>query len=140
MESLSCLMWLESVIKINKEDKIKDDNIQNEFDLSVERTILSNTRTFSAWLRSGLSAVLGGLSIIKFMRTTDDDDTFVFIIGIIFIIVGTIMYFLGYLNYKIVYLKIKDQYRQTISLKMIMFIISSLSVASFLLLLLLYYE
>lgn len=74
--------------------------------LAIQRTILSNTRTFSAWVRTGLSLVLAGFGIVKFIGIRDKYQSLVFLLGIIFVFTGIGVYIYAYLNYKKGYKKL----------------------------------
>lgn len=60
--------------------------------LAIQRTVLANTRTFAAWVRTGLSSVLAGFGIVKFMGNNDKYQAFVSSIGILFVIIGIGIY------------------------------------------------
>ncbi len=40
----------------------------DENNLSIDRTVLANERTFQAWVRTGLSALAAGLGVARFMQ------------------------------------------------------------------------
>lgn len=84
--------------------------------LSIERTILSNTRTFSAWVRTGLSLVLAGFGIVKFLGNNDKYQAFVSGIGILFVLLGISVYFYGYRSYKQSYLKLEKENKKRVAL------------------------
>ncbi len=48
---------------INKEVKEPDRN-----SLALDRTVLANERTYQAWIRTGLAALISGLGINKFLN------------------------------------------------------------------------
>lgn len=97
----------------------KDIN-QNDVDksllLAIERTVLSNTRTFSAWVRTGLSLVLAGFGIVKFLGNNDSYQAFVSSIGILFVVLGIGVYVYGYRTYKQSYLKLEKENKRRIEL------------------------
>jgi putative membrane protein len=51
------------------------------------RTLLANERNFSAWLRTGMSAMGGGIAIAEFLGG-GDSSIFIRIMGIILVILG----------------------------------------------------
>ena len=51
------------------------------------RTLLANERNFSAWLRTGMSAMGGGIAIAEFLGG-EESSIFVRIMGIILVILG----------------------------------------------------
>lgn len=102
-----------------KEDNFLNENTKQteEIDaslrLSIERTILSNTRTYSAWVRTGLSLVLAGFGIVKFMGNNDKYQAFVSSIGILFVVLGLGVYIFGYYSYKISYQRLEKEERKS---------------------------
>ncbi|HUW11068.1 MAG TPA: DUF202 domain-containing protein, partial [Anaerolineae bacterium] len=72
----------------------------------LERTLLANERTFSAWLRTGLAAVLAGLGIARLLRfgrwqwVAD-------VIGAILILTGGGIYLTAYWRYRHGHRKLK---------------------------------
>ncbi len=56
----------------NSSDKLESNNSKvNEPDrnsLAIDRTVLANERTYQAWIRTGLAALISGLGINKFMN------------------------------------------------------------------------
>jgi putative membrane protein len=56
-------------------------------DWAQHRTLLANERNFSAWLRTGMSAMGGGIAIAEVLGG-DDSSIFVRIMGIILVILG----------------------------------------------------
>jgi putative membrane protein len=51
------------------------------------RTLLANERNFSAWLRTGMSAMGGGIAIAEFLGG-EDSNIFIRVVGIILVILG----------------------------------------------------
>jgi putative membrane protein len=47
-----------------EKEKYKPANILN---LALDRTILANERTYAAWIRTGISALIAGLAVEKFL-------------------------------------------------------------------------
>ena len=84
--------------------------------LAVERTILSNTRTYSAWIRTGLSLVLAGFGIVKFLGNNDRYQIFVSSIGILFVVLGIGVYVYAYRAYKQSYLNLEKENERRIKL------------------------
>ncbi len=39
-------------------------------ELALDRTVLANERTFQAWIRTGLSALVSGLGVAKFLKNS----------------------------------------------------------------------
>lgn len=67
--------------------------------MAAERNTLANQRTFSAWLRTGLSSVLAGLAIVRFIGDQEMFKGYVILIGIIFVAIGIGIYILAYMTY-----------------------------------------
>ena len=84
--------------------------------LAIQRTVLANTRTFAAWVRTGLSSVLAGFGIVKFMGNNDKYQAFVSSIGILFVIIGIGIYIYGYSSYKISYRRLVDRDKHNLSI------------------------
>lgn len=76
----------------------KSDNLDDKTTLALQRTILANSRTFSAWIRTGLSSSLAGLAIVKFLGDNEDYEFFASIIGIMFLIIGGVIYIYNFFN------------------------------------------
>lgn len=47
---------------------IPDNTISEKNSLALDRTVLANERTYQAWVRTGLAALISGLGIEKFMN------------------------------------------------------------------------
>lgn len=77
-----------------------DTTIPNPRDtLAQKRTLLANQRTFSAWLRTGLSAEVAGIGIAKFLETPSYN-IIATAIGLIFIMIGAGAYTIALWNYR----------------------------------------
>lgn len=100
-------------MKNNEEDL---EEIDANLRLSIERTILSNTRTFSAWVRTGLSLVLAGFGIVKFLGNNDKYQVFVSSIGILFVLLGIGVYIFGYTTYRRSYRRLEKEERKSSAL------------------------
>lgn len=77
--------------------------MQNQRDLllSEERTLLAAERTFSAWLRTALAAMAGGLVILRLtIFKTDFHRIIAHIIGETLILWGCILIILSSIDYK----------------------------------------
>lgn len=62
--------------------------------LAADRTILSNQRTFLAYLRTALTLFVAGLTFIRFF-----DRIWIEVIGWIFMPVGVMTFFVGLIRY-----------------------------------------
>ena len=127
-------------------DQDKDSNedlLDVKTRLAIERTILANTRTFSAWLRTGISSVLAGFAIVKFMGDNENYQIFVSLIGILFVIIGILVFIFGYLEYRISCQKliVEDEQKLSVSLYVLLIITLGFILASlFIMVLLLLYR
>ncbi len=64
-------------------------------------TILANERTFSAWVRTGIAAELGGLAVSRFLILGLIHYRWVArAIGVILILVGIVIYIIALLSYR----------------------------------------
>ena len=73
-----------------------------------ERTRLAKERTFSAWLRSGLSAVGVGLGLAKLLPSVEPR-WMMQAIGILFIGAGGIVFIMGFQTYHNVMKKLEEE-------------------------------
>lgn len=80
----------------NNSNKEKD---QKQIDLTRKQVLMANERTFNSWVRSGLTAVVGGLFIARFLGEGVKSPV-ITTIGIIFILSSMGFYIVGYLRYK----------------------------------------
>ena len=67
-------------------------------DLARQRNLLANERTFSAWLRTGLSAVVAGLAIARLLGSVDSL-LVARSIGVILVLTGGGIYVLAFWRY-----------------------------------------
>jgi uncharacterized membrane protein YidH (DUF202 family) len=81
----------------DKNSKINYDEKQTE--LARKQVVMANERTYNSWIRTGLTAVVGGLFIARFLGE-GVKHPLVTIIGIIFILSSIGFYILGYWRYK----------------------------------------
>lgn len=68
-------------------------------DLALQRTLLANERTYSAWLRTGLTAVAAGLGIAELLESISMPGL-TRGIGIILILAGMATYFVAMWRYR----------------------------------------
>lgn len=69
--------------------------------LAEERTLLAAERTFSAWLRTALAAMAGGLAILRLISfKTELHKTIAHIIGETLILWGCLVIILSSIDYK----------------------------------------
>ncbi|HWQ21061.1 MAG TPA: DUF202 domain-containing protein [Methanotrichaceae archaeon] len=72
--------------------------------LSLALTHLATERTFSAWIRTGIAAVVAGLGIASFL-SRGGATWIARAIGIIFILVGASIYIVALMSYRHIYRK-----------------------------------
>lgn len=102
-------------------------------ELAVQRTIMANSRTFSAWIRTGLSSVLAGLSIVNFIVGSGVLHGFVLLIGLLFVLIGMTIYIMAYINYKKNYDIFEEaEVTSNVSLNFLLFVTSGMTLAAIL--------
>ena len=85
---------------MSMEDKKLHELANERTDLAIQRTILANSMTFSAWIRTGLSSVLAGLAIVSFIGDNEIFHGYVLSIGILFVLTGIAVYIMASVSYK----------------------------------------
>jgi len=84
---------------------MKNQEISNNM-LAEERTLLAAERTFSAWLRTALAAMAGGIAILRLISfKTDMHRIIAHVIGETLILWGCLLIVLSSIDYK----KMRDQ-------------------------------
>ncbi len=79
---------------------MKNQEISNNM-LAEERTLLASERTFSAWLRTALAAIAGGVAILRLIIfKTDIHRIIAHVIGETLILWGCLLIVLSSLDYK----------------------------------------
>ncbi len=74
---------------------------QETLNLAEERTLLAAERTFSAWLRTALSAMAGGLAIIRLIHFKSEFHRIIAqIMGETLIVWGCVVIILAAIDYK----------------------------------------
>lgn len=81
-----------------KEEKVynfsQDEMMLRDF-LAADRTLLANERTLLAYIRTSIGLLAIAISLIKLF-----DDTFTYIVGIIFIVLSVVPLFIGIVRYR----------------------------------------
>ena len=81
-------------------------NYDKNEELAQERTLLASERTFSAWLRTALAAMAGGIAILRLISfKTDTHRIIAHVIGEILILWGCLLVVMSSIDYK----KIRDK-------------------------------
>ncbi len=78
--------------------------------MALDRTVLANERTFQAWIRTGLAALVSGLGVAKFLQGTMPQAVLVTVVSVL-ILFSTLAFLLSawrysHLHLRIVYLDI----------------------------------
>ncbi len=90
----------------------ENDHVDDRTGYALDRTVLANERTYAAWIRTGLTTLVAGLAIEKFM--VDSMQGWVFqSIAVILIIYSMIAFIIAawrynHLGLKLVHLDIKS--------------------------------
>ncbi|MGI8891951.1 MAG: YidH family protein [Bacteroidia bacterium] len=82
---------------IKNEDKQELSEDRTEF--AIERTDLARERTFSAWARTGVTAMAAGLGISRLLRSVDNE-WLASTLGIILVATGALIFAVGYYSYR----------------------------------------
>lgn len=83
----------------------KSNSVREPLDLSshdsaVDRTLMAEERTFSAWMRSGMAAIGAAVAIVKMLPTNDDPAWLVQSLGVVLIIAGAMAFAFGFWGYR----------------------------------------
>lgn len=88
-------------------DKGKNELAEDRTDWAMQRTLLAKERTFSAWARTGTSAMVAGLGIAKFLPSIDSPVAR--ILGVVLICTGGIIFVTGFFSYRKALQKLADE-------------------------------
>ena len=105
--------------------------------LAEDRTVLANERTYSAWVRTGLTALATGVAFDKFLIGTMPDWT-IRTIAIILILFSGCAFFLAIWHYTHLGLKLRYAEIRTLPIKSLVVLTVALGAASVLALIGLY--
>jgi len=73
----------------------------NRDDLASERTLLAAQRTFSAWIRTGLAGVGGGLAVARLLNIQSYEHQVVaHVIGVLLVIWGASIFIYAIIDYR----------------------------------------
>ena len=67
-------------------------------DSAVDRTLMAEERTYSAWVRTGLTSIASGLGIVKL--TPGPLDVSVRILGVLLVVAGGLAFAFGFWGYR----------------------------------------
>lgn len=67
-------------------------------ELAFQRSLLSEQRTYSAWIRTGLAAIVLGFAVVKFLAQAGPK-WLVYVVGGILISIGILIQVLSFWNY-----------------------------------------
>jgi len=74
--------------------------------LALDRTVLANERTFLAWLRTGLTSLVAGLGVAKFLRDIMPL-SMLLVVATIFILFAAVIFMLGAWRYTHLHLRME---------------------------------
>jgi len=74
--------------------------------LALDRTVLANERTFLAWLRTGLTSLVAGLGVAKFLKDMMPL-SMLLVVATIFILFGAVAFILGAWRYTHLHLRME---------------------------------
>lgn len=69
-------------------------------DSAVDRTLMAEERTFSAWMRSGIAAIGAAVAIVKLVPHDGAPPWLVQSLGVVLIIVGAMAFAFGFWSYR----------------------------------------
>lgn len=69
-------------------------------DSAIDRTLMAEERTFSAWMRSGMAAIGAAVAIVKMLPSNGDPAWLVQSLGVVLIIVGAMAFAFGFWGYR----------------------------------------
>jgi len=73
--------------------------------MALDRTVLANERTFQAWIRTGLAALVSGLGVAKFLQDTMPLATLLVVVSVL-ILFSTLAFLLSAWRYSHLHLRI----------------------------------
>lgn len=69
-------------------------------DSAIDRTLMAEERTFSAWMRSGMAAIGAAVAIVKMLPSNGDPAWLVQSLGVVLIIAGAMAFAFGFWGYR----------------------------------------
>ena len=69
-------------------------------DSAIDRTLMAEERTFSAWMRSGMAAIGAAVAIVKMLPANGDPPWLVQSLGVVLIITGGMAFAFGFWGYR----------------------------------------
>jgi len=73
--------------------------------MALDRTVLANERTFQAWIRTGLAALVSGLGVAKFLQDTMPLPVLLIVVSIL-VLFSTLAFLLSAWRYSHLHLRI----------------------------------
>ena len=86
-------------IDVDSANKYPTVDKMSAHDSAVDRTLMAEERTFSAWMRSGLAAEGAAVAIVK-MLPDSEPRWLVHLLGIVLSVVGAMAFALGFWGYR----------------------------------------
>ncbi len=69
-------------------------------DSAVDRTLMAEERTFSAWMRSGMAAIGAAVAIVKMLPANESPVWLTQSLGVVLIIAGAMAFAFGFWGYR----------------------------------------
>lgn len=73
--------------------------MQDRHDSAIDRTLMAEERTFSAWIRTGLTSIASGLGIVKLLPI-DAQSWVVKLLGTLLVLVGAAAFAFAFIGYR----------------------------------------
>jgi putative membrane protein len=108
-------------------------------DWAVERTLLAKERTFSAWMRTGLSTIAVGFAIVKLLEGMGTP-WIIHTAGAVLIFTSSAIQVMGFLGYRDTFRKLQEEGVEARSLWFIGFISAAVLFSSGLVVILIFFE
>ncbi len=87
-------------------------------ELALERTIMAADRTYSAWVRSGLAGVGGGLAVARLLEINNHgNQVLAVVIAALLVIWGAIIFIYAIIDYRRTCVKLKQEGQMKNSLR-----------------------
>jgi putative membrane protein len=108
-------------------------------DWALERTLLAKERTFSAWMRTGLSTIAVGFAIVKLLEGMGPP-WIIHTAGAVLIFTGSAIQVMGFLGYRDTFRKLQEEGVEARSIWFIGFISAAVLFSSGLVVILIFFE
>ena len=86
------------------------EDTRNRDELALQRTLLAADRTFSAWIRTGLAGIGGGLAVARLLTFNSYENQLVAnIIGVLLVIWGACIFIYAIYDYRRTCVELKQK-------------------------------